>query len=408
MCHLMKFEYLIAKRYLRVKKTGNYISVIGIFLGVSCLIITLSILNGFGSLVKDMFVEFDSHIRITAKDERGMKDWQTVGEDIRALDGITGVSPFVLGKAVMTTPNSEKGAFIKGIDLGSVDEVNSIRKNIILHRGAYLKDESEREGELPGIIISRMLADRLYLTLGDTVSVMGSRTSGGIYSYPKVMRFKVDGLFSIEMTQYNNYALISLQDAQSLFVYGKNVSGVEVKTDNRDTIGITAEALREKLGENFIVKTFYDLHRTLFSSMKIERLAANIVLSLIILVAAFNIISSLIMLVMEKQREIGMLKSMGASSGNIMNIFIFEGGIISLLGIIGGASVGFLLCWLQMNYRFFPLPTDTYVIDYLPVYLQLSDVISVVVTAVVICFVSTVYPAYKAAQLYPVEALRYE
>ena len=140
----MKFEYLIAKRYLGIKKTGNYISIIGIFLGVSCLIVTLSILNGFGNLVKDMFVEFDSHIRVTVKDENGMRKYSETGNDIRSLKGIEGVSPFILGKAVMGTSSGEKGAFIKGIDMESVDEVNSIRRNIVFSSGNYLKSREKR------------------------------------------------------------------------------------------------------------------------------------------------------------------------------------------------------------------------------------------------------------------------
>jgi len=253
-----------------------------------------------------------------------------------------------------------------------------------------------------------MLADNLFLGLGDTVMVMGSRTKGGIYSMPEIMKFRVEGYFSIKLTQYDNYALISLSDAQRLFLFGENVSGLEIKSVNRDYIDRTAVNIRKSLPENFIVKTWYDLHETLFSSMKIERLAANIVLSLIILVAAFNIIGSLIMLVMEKKREIGILKSMGATSRKIMNIFVLEGGIIASIGIITGTLVGFLLCWLQVEYQYFPLPTDTYVIDYLPVDIRLMDIISVFFIAVLICFFSTLYPAWKAAQLNPVEAIRYE
>lgn len=299
----MNFEISVAVRYLRIKKVGNIVSIIGIFLGVACLIITLSILNGFGNLVKDMFFDFDSHIRITVNNPDGMENWKEIENDLRNVENVAGVSPFILGKVILTSTKAEKGAFIKGVDVNSIDEVNNIRKHIVYSNDNYLQEKSQRNDNLPGIVLSRMLADGLYLGLGDTVLVMSARTKGGIYSLPEVMKFKVDGYFSIKLTQYDNYALISLSDAQQLFLLGENVSGLEIKTKNRNLIDNTTQAIKNSLDDNFIVKSFYDIHKTLFSSMKIERLAANIVLSLIILVAAFNIICSLIMLVMEKERN---------------------------------------------------------------------------------------------------------
>ena len=404
----MKYEFSIARRYLKIKRTGSYISIIGIFLGVSCLIITLSILNGFGNLVKEMFIDFDSHIRITTNNTQGMENWREIENKIRNINKVTGVSPFILGKGILSSEFGEKGAFIKGVDIKTIDEINNIKKNIVYSTKNYLDDNSKEKDKLPGILLSRLLADKLMLGLEDTVLVMGSRTKGGIYSMPELMKFKVEGYFSIKLTQYDNYALISLNSAQKLFLFEQNISGLEVKTESEKYINPAVLKIRESLSENFITKTWYDLHKTLFSSMKIERLAAEIVLSLIILVAAFNIIGTLIMLVMEKKREIGILKSMGANSKSIMKIFMLKGGIISSIGICAGGMVGFLLCWIQERFRFFPLPTDTYVIDYLPVDIQVTDLISVLLIAIFICFLSTIYPAYKAAQLNPVEAIRYE
>jgi len=241
------------------------------------------------------------------------------------------------------------------------------------------------------------------------ISPAGLNLTGGAFQQPKVKYFQVTGLFESGLSEYDeNVALCSIPDAQSLFFYGDAVGGVEVKLDDIDQAEYVAGEIQDVLGYPYLTQTWFERNRTLFSWMKIEKWAAFVILSLIIMVAAFNIISSLIMVVLEKTREIGVIKAMGGSEKSVMRIFMFEGLVVGIVGTFIGSLLGYLLCWSQLEFRWFSLPGDIYFIKALPIKMNWQDFVFISAAAIGLCLIASIYPAWKASRMDPVEAIRYE
>ena len=422
------YELFIARRYLKSRsKTGfinliTYISVLGVAIGVAALIIVLSVMNGFESEVRSRIIGFDTHIRLRTYHDQGIDDYKEIIKSIHDIPHIIGMSPYILDKGMIRAGDRSDGVIIRGADQRTVDDVSDLHKNIIYGKLELEKVEmGEGERPLPGIVVGRFLADRLMIDIGDKVALISPTGVHSMFQMPPVKQFVVTGFFESGMYEYDNaYVYISLESAQELFRMGKRVSGIEIRLDDLYKASQVVEGIDKRLGFPYYALTWFDMRKNLFSWMQLEKWAMFIILCLIILVAAFNIISTLIMVVMEKTKEIGILKSMGATARSIMRIFLYEGIVVGIVGTFFGLVIGFVLCfWQEYGDKIIlplinkPLPTiklpgDVYFISILPIKMQISDFIFIGIAAILICLLASFYPARKASKLDPVDAIRYE
>jgi len=410
----MSFEYFIAKRYLGAKrKTGfisiiTYVSIAGITIGVTALILVLSVMNGFEGEVRSRLIGADSHLRVRKFFTDPINEPDSLMKIIKENKQVVGVSPAISEECMIKSSSTQRPTIIKAIDAATANDVTEISNKMVLGD----LDFSERiiEGKrLKGIILGRYLADAiLTLNIGDVVSVWSMPKEGGIFAQPTIMQFYVAGLVEFGYYEYDKLlSYISIEDAQELFSM-QGVSWIDVKLADYEKAGETGKEISAALGYPYTTMTWFERHRSLFSWMEIEKWLFFLVLSLIIMVAAFNIISSLVMVVMDKTREIGILKSMGATSKSIMRIFMFEGMLVGIIGTALGNIIGYVVAFLQIKFDLIAIPSDVYLINHFPVELQLIDFFSISFMALFLSFISSVYPAYKASKLVPVEAIRYE
>jgi len=328
---------------------------------------------------------------------------------VKRNPGVVAAAPAIYEESMIKSKRLQRPTAVKAIDPEAAEMITSYRDKIIL--GEFSFAEKIINGRsLSGIILGKYLADRLLATnLDEVVTLFTLPREGGIFSQPRVMQFYVAGVVEFGYYEYDKLAsFISLGAAQKLFNMPGGVSWIEIRVTDYNQADVVAESIEEKLGYPYTTQTWFELNKSLFSWMEIEKWGAFVILSLIIMVAAFNIISSLIMIVMEKTREIGILKSMGATSASIMKIFMYEGIIIGLIGTGLGCLLGYSIGFLQLKYKIISLPADVYIINSLPIQMHLIDFIAISVVALLLCFLASVYPAFKASRLYPVEAIRYE
>ncbi|MCK5740453.1 lipoprotein-releasing ABC transporter permease subunit [bacterium] len=413
----MSFEFFIANRYLRAKRKTGFISVItyfsigGVLIGVAALIIVLSVMNGFESEVRTRIVGFDAHIRIRKYQNAKVGDYRDIIDKVRNIENVTGCAPYIIEHAIIQTKKPQT-VFVKGTDPELERYVSRMDEYVISGEMNFAPKTEDGTSTMPGILLGKGLASRLMVQPGDKVlliSPAGLNLTGGSFQQPKVKHFQVTGIFESGLSEYDeNVALCSIPDAQNLFFYGDAVGGVEVKLDDLDAAEFVAGEIQDVLGYPYLTQTWFERNRTLFSWMKIEKWAAFVILSLIIIVAAFNIISSLIMVVLEKTREIGVIKAMGGSEKSVMRIFMFEGLVVGFVGTFIGSLLGFLLCWSQLQFKWFSLPGDIYFINALPIEMHWQDFAFISAAAIGLCLIASIYPAWKASRMDPVEAIRYE
>lgn len=412
----MSYEFFIARRYLKSKrKTGfisliTYISIFGVTIGVAALIIVLSIMNGFESEVRSRIIGFSSHIRLRTFHNQGLDDYKKIIKQIENFNHIVGISPYIDEKALIISKNKKSGVIIKGVDTETVGQVSDIENDIIYGTFDIGEIRTNKQKSLPGIVLGRYLADKLGVGLEDKVQILSPTGLSPLISrIPHLRTFQVSGYFETGLFEFDDiFAYISIKETQRLFEMKNKVSGLEIKLDDLNYADSVSNKIDELLGYPYTTVTWFEMNKNLFSWMQIEKWAAFIILSLIIMVAAFNIVSTLIMVVLEKTKEIGILKSMGATSSGIMKIFMFEGLVGGAIGTILGCVIGFALCWSQWKYQYFSLPPDVYIISALPILMKWVDFFLIALAAIALSFLATVYPAWKAAQLDPVEAIRYE
>ena len=365
------FEFFIAKRYLKSKHRMNFITIIsllstvGITIGVAALIIVLSVFSGFGSLVQSILINIDPHLRISVVSEKGYEEIKEVGKTLSSYDDIKHYTEFVEGKTILFNNSSFEVLTLKGI-VDTSDSDWGLATSIMDG-----KLDLERENQIDKIVIGLPMALRLSVRVSDTLSVTSAnKIEKALFglSMPTTKRFIISGVFESNNRDYDlAYAFCSLKAAQNIFKLKNRISGYEIRMNNVDD----AEGLKEKLEEKFgstdlKFETWYDLHQELYGMMVIERWAAYILLCLIIAVATFNILGSLTMSVVEKRKDIGILRAMGVTDKSIIRIFMFEGVLIGLLGTLAGALLGLFVCYIQINYNIYPLDPAKYIIDSLP------------------------------------------
>ncbi|MCX7877456.1 MAG: ABC transporter permease [Ignavibacteria bacterium] len=409
----MYFEKFIARRYLLSKKKIQFITIItvisitGVAVGVGALITVLSVFNGFSKYQLDILTGFDPHIRIEPDSGKILRDYQSVLKKSESLKNILAASPYTLNKAVISSRKNNVVAFLKGVEEKKIALVSDVAEKTTI--GSFEFSDSEEYG---GIILGGSLAARLDARVLDTLTVMspaGMETALTQIVVPKTMKLVVRGIFDSNNREYDKmYSFISLPKSQQLFELKNAVNGVDVKLKDIDDSEDARNELINLLGAGYLINTWYNLHEDLYSVMKIERLTAFIILSLIIGVASFSIIGSLTMTVIEKRRDIGILKSMGAGKGSIMKIFMFEGVLIGIYGTVAGIILGTLVCFAQIKLKLFPLDPMVYSIDALPVDIRYFDYLYVSIASMTLSFLASLYPASRAASQEPIKAIRWE
>ena len=409
----LPLELSVGLRYIRAKRKQAFISVIsafgvlGVMLGVMTLIIVLGVMNGFERDLKEKILGTVSHLVVMNNSTRSITDWNQVLDRIKALDGVNAVTPYIYGQAMLSFRGRVRGVIVRGIDPKTAPQVISISN--YLEKGS-LEDLHESEDGINGVIIGKELANANSLRMGDSIQLIspqGKRTPIG--AIPRVQNFKIAGIFKSGMYEFDsNLVYMGLGEAQKFFEMGSGVTGIEVNLRNIYDAPKIASRIESTLGVPYWTRTWRDMYRNLFSALKLEKIAMFIILTFIVLVAAFNIIISLIMLVMEKSRDIAVLKSLGATSDLIMRIFVVQGMIIGAAGTVFGAVAGLVGGALLAKYPFIELPEEIYTISTIPIAIYPWDVVIICVLALTICFIATIYPSYRAARLEPAEALRYE
>ena len=408
----MSYSLFIALRYLKGKhKTApisfhTVISIAGVAVGVMTLIVVLSVMSGFEDDLKHKILGTNSPIIVTSFDEKGMTNYRDTMGKLAKVPHVVSTTPFIYNEVMLTSPSGVSGIILKGIDTQTEGSVTDLGRNMVKGKVADLT----KTGALPGIILGKELATILAAAKGDKVSVVspfGTMTPMGLA--PKMKEFEVRGVFDSGMYEYDSkMAYISIPEAQGFFGIGDSVTGVEVKIDDLNRSSEMAKEIQDKLGFPFRARDWLQMNRNLFSALKLEKITMFVILVLIILVASFNIVSTLIMIVMEKAREIAILKSMGATNRGVMKIFMIDGTFIGVVGTFIGAVGGYALCMVLANTHLISLPSDVYYIDHLPVRMDPVEILVVSGAAIGISFLATLYPSWQAARLDPVEVLRYE
>lgn len=410
----MKFETFIAKRYLISKHKVNFITIIsflsiaGITIGVAALIVVLSVFNGFGSLVTSFLISFDPDVRIQIINPDLKFNINDYKDQFDAIRDIKSYSPFVSGKVLAVRGRETQVINLKGITESSGETIYDIKKNMMF--GKYNLTDS---GGIPRVLIGLRLADHLESLIGDTLTLISPSGIENVItetSLPKMQTFIVGGIYSSNNNEYDaNYIFSALQPAQRLLGYDTRIQGIDFRLNNVRRSNSVKEKLSGFLDKNnFAVYTWYDFHRELYTVMQIERWTAYIILSLIIGVASFNILGSLSMSVIEKKRDIGILRSMGTEEKSIIRIFMFEGLFIGILGTVLGSILGYFICFLQLSYKIYPLDPTQYKMDALPLQLRISDFFFIAGVSMLLSFLAALFPARRAAKVNQIEAIKWE
>ncbi len=407
------YEIFVSLRYLKTKKRygtvslNTFISVAGVVIGVATSIITLSVMTGFQGYFRDKILSAIPHIVVMEYSGVGVSSEQTLREKIDRVPHVIATTPFTIGQAMLTVQDRVQGVVVRGIDPENEGKVTSLAKNI---KEGSLRNLGTPGGKLPGIVIGEDLARKFGAVLGDTITMVnpiGEETAMGMV--PKMRKFELVGIFDAGMYDYNtSFAYVWLPEAQKFFDMPGRVSGIEARVDEIYSAARIADTIQSTVGYPYFTRNWIDMNKNFFSALKLEKIGMSLILIVIIIVASFNIIGTLTMIVMEKSREIAILKSMGASSRGIMRIFMFAGIVIGTVGTVIGALIGYGAVAVITRTGVISLPKDVYQVSHLPLSITGLDIVFICTMALGISFLATLYPSWQAAKQDPVEVLRYE
>ena len=409
---LRMLELFLSLRYLRAKRKQTFISVItvisvlGVMVGVMALVVVLSVMNGFRADLMSKILGVNSHI-LVLRYGGAFGDYKKIAERVDKLDGVVASTPFIYAQVMANNSGNVSGALLRGVDPKNAARVVSFEE--MIKEGSLASLEEDAGGSSP-IVVGRELSRQIGIGPGDIVTLLspeGKLTPLG--RSPNTKRFRVTGIFDSGMYEYDaSMVFVSLKEAQDFLAMGDRVTGLEVRVDDIYESDKIAKQIQADLGYPYWTKDWKVMNRSLFSALKLEKVTMFVILTMIVLVGALNIISTLVMVVMEKTRDIAILRAMGASAKSIMSIFMLQGLLVGLIGTMAGLASGLGICHLLGKYKFISLPADVYYISTLPVRVEFVDVWLVALAAVFISFVATLYPSWYGSRLDPVEAIRYE
>ncbi len=416
---MSRLELSIAGRYLRSRRGSRLLSLIsliaiaGVVVGVSALILIIGVMNGLQHDLREKILVGSPDIRVLSYGEDlKITDWPSVLATVKRQKGVVAAAPFVLVEGGMNAGHDYAGAaYVVGIppQARGVPDVTTIRQHAIM--GDFRFASSDGQGS--GIVLGKLLASRYNAWPGDKINLISisgvkpNPVTGGFV--PRVFQFEVTGIVETGMYEYDNaYVFVALDKAQDFAALGDGVTGIEVKTNDRWQASRVAERLTAVLGWPYRTVDWEEQNHSLFQALKLEKMGMGVILLLIVIVAAFNIVSTLTMVVTDKTREIGILKAMGLPARSIRRVFLVQGVVIGLVGTALGLVVGFGGAFALERYKFIPLDPQIYFIDHLPVATQPADVAWIVVASIVTAALATLYPAIQASRLYPIDAIRHE
>jgi len=400
----MRFEFFVAKRYLISQSKGVFslittiIGILGVCVGVAALITTLAVMSGFQNDIRKKVIGAQAHVLVLGFMKDG--EYQKAQADIAKVKHVKATAPNILGQAILTFNRQSQGVVIRGLDIAQEAAVSDLISSLV--EGSFNADS----GGTPALVVGTELAYHLGLDVGDDVVLVSPQTTAG--GLPKMKKFKISGLLKTGYYEFDNtIAYTDIQSAGDFLGLNGGITGISVKLDKLDNAETAAQNIEAATNYAYDVRTFAQLNSTLYAALKLEKAMMFIILSLIILVASLNITSNLILFGTEKLRDIGIMRAIGAGPDNIRRIFMLEGLFIGSAGIISGLLLAFVLCWVIKTFDIVQLPGDIYYLTKVPVSLELLDILSVMAGSYFLCFLSALYPAYKASKVNPVDAIRY-